>query len=361
MNAQEVRENICRTNHFMFDLYRQCKGDKSITMSPISIMLLMGMIVNGASGETQEEIMRALGVNDLSVQDFNSICKVLERELPLSITNCVDVNSQIKLSDDYIKILDDVYKATVNESPDIDWAILTNSVRFCQNWENAFEEEYTDVKKFYGNAGTENINMMAQRDLYHYMSDKDYSAVDLPYQNMRYRMRFVLPNPGVDIAKITDMLGNEMLEHISSQMDLCKVDLMIPKFRIDTTASLCNAIRALGASSIFDRTKANFSNMSASPLFVSDIRQRAYIDVNEYGTEAYAETRCYMEGSAPNPPQYREVAFIANHPFIYMLIDERFNAVIFLGQFMGYEADELLDVVPLAAEESGIIRYRVIG
>ena len=133
MNAQEVRENICRTNHFMFDLYRQCKGDKSITMSPISIMLLMGMIVNGASGETQEEIMRVLGVNDLSVQDFNSICKVLVRELPLCISNCVDVNYQIKLSEGYIRILHDVYKATVNESPDIDWAILTNSVRFCQN------------------------------------------------------------------------------------------------------------------------------------------------------------------------------------------------------------------------------------
>ena len=86
---------------------------------------------------------------------------------------------------------------------------------------------------------------------------------------------------------------------------------------------------------MFDDIKANFSNMSEAPLFVSDIRQKAYVDVNEYGTEAYAETRCCLLGSAPDSPKYREVEFHANRPFIYMLIDECFSAIIFLGQFMG--------------------------
>lgn len=113
-------------------------------------------------------------------------------------------------------------------------------------------------------------------------------------------MRIILSNPNADIAKITDMLGNEMLEYIPSQMDFCEVELKIPKFSIDTDVSLNKAIRTLGASSMFDDIKANFSNMSEAPLFVSDILQKAYVDVNEYGTEAYAETRCYIEQLTTN-------------------------------------------------------------
>ena len=227
------------------------------------------------------------------------------------------------------------YKATITEGLNIDGVTLANSVRFCKKWMNAFDEEYTAVETFYGNASNENVNMMSQHDLFYYMSDKDFSAVDLPYHGGRYCMRIILPNPNIDIAKIIDMLGNEMLEYIPSQMDICEVELKIPKFRIDTDVSLSKAIRTLGASSMFDDIKANFSNMSEAPLFVSDILQKAYVDVNEYGTEAYAGTRCCLLGSAPDSPKYREVEFHANRPFIYMLIDECFNAIIFLGQFMG--------------------------
>ena len=335
MTDQKIRKSISGTTPFLFDLYRQYNGDKSTTMSPISIMLLMSILANGASGETKKEIMRALGVSGLCVQDLNAICRTLIRELPLSISNRIDVYNRIKLSDDFINVMHDTYKATITEGLNIDGVTLVNSVRFCKKWMKAFDEEYTAVETFYGNASNENVNMMSQRDLFYYMSDKDYSAVDLPYRGSRYCMRIILPNPNVDIAKITDMLGNEMLEYIPSQMDLCEVELKIPKFRIDTDVSLSKAIQKFGASSMFDDIKANFSNMSEAPLFVSDIRQKAYVDVNEYGTEAYAETRCCLVGSAPNSSKYREVEFHANRPFIYMLIDECFSAIIFLGQFMG--------------------------
>ena len=335
MTDQEFRKIISETKPFMFDLYRQYNGDKSTTMSPISIMLLMSMLANGASGETKKEIMRTLGVSGLSVQDLNAICKTLIKELPLTISNHIDVFNRIKLSDYFINVMHDTYKATITEGLNIDEVTLTNSIRFCHKWRKTFDEEYTAVETFYGNADNENVNMMSQRGLFYYMSDKDYSVIDLPYRGSRYCMRIILPNPNIDIAKITDMLSNEVLEYIPSQMDICEVELKIPKFRIDTDVSLSKAIRTLGASSMFDDTRSNFSNMSEAPLFVSDIRQKAYVDVNEYGTEAYAETRCCLVGSAPNSPKYREVEFHANRPFIYMLIDECFNAIIFLGQFMG--------------------------
>lgn len=115
MTDQEIRKNISETNPFMFDLYRQYNGDMSTTMSPISIMLLMSILANGASGETKKEIMRALGVSGLSVQDLNAICKTLIRELPLSISNRIDVYNRIKLSDDFINVMHDTYKATITE------------------------------------------------------------------------------------------------------------------------------------------------------------------------------------------------------------------------------------------------------
>ena len=88
---QEFRKIISGTTPFMFDLYRQYNGDKSTTMSPISILLLMSMLANGASGETKKDIMRTLGVSGLSVQELNAICKTLIKELPLTISNHIDV------------------------------------------------------------------------------------------------------------------------------------------------------------------------------------------------------------------------------------------------------------------------------
>ena len=132
MTDQEIRKNISETNPFMFDLYRQYNGDMSTTMSPISIMLLMSILANGASGETKKEIMRALGVSGLSIQDLNAICKTLIRELPLSISNRIDVYNRIKLSDDFINVMHDTYKATITEGLNIDGVTLANSVRFCK-------------------------------------------------------------------------------------------------------------------------------------------------------------------------------------------------------------------------------------
>ena len=115
MTDQKIRKSISGTTPFLFDLYRQYNGDKSTTMSPISIMLLMSILANGASGETKKEIMRALGVSGLCVQDLNAICRTLIRELPLSISNRIDVYNRIKLSDDFINVMHDTYKATITE------------------------------------------------------------------------------------------------------------------------------------------------------------------------------------------------------------------------------------------------------
>lgn len=162
---QVFRKIISETKPFMFDLYRQYNGDKSTTMSPISILLLMSMLANGANGETKKDIMRTLGVSGLSVQDLNAICKTLTKELPLTISNHIDVFNRIKLSYDFINVMHDTYKATITEGLNIDEVTLTNSIRFCHKWRKTFDEEYTAVETFYGNAGNENVNMMSQREV----------------------------------------------------------------------------------------------------------------------------------------------------------------------------------------------------
>lgn len=138
MTDQEIKKSISGTKPFMFDLYRQYNGDKSTTMSPISIMLLMSMLANGASGETKKDIMRTLGVSGLSVQDLNAICKTLIKELPLTISNHIDVFNRIKLSDDFINVMQETYKATITEGLNIDGVTLTNSVRFCKKMDESF-------------------------------------------------------------------------------------------------------------------------------------------------------------------------------------------------------------------------------
>ena len=194
MTDQEFRKIISETKPFMFDLYRQYNGDKSTTMSPISIMLLMSMLANGASGETKKEIMRTLGVSGLSVQDLNAICKTLIKELPLTISNHIDVFNRIKLSDDFINVMHDTYKATITEGLNIDEVTLTNSIRFCHKWRKTFDEEYTAVETFYGNAdkllvrfSIESRSFFVHPPLNNRSTIEDRSADDITLKNVEQR------------------------------------------------------------------------------------------------------------------------------------------------------------------------------
>ena len=118
-------------------------------------------------------------------------------------------------------------------------------------------------------------------------------------------------------------------------MDECIVDLKLPRFTTEMKLSLKDIIAKLGAPSMFDTTRADFSSFANGNVYVSEMLQKAKIEVSEEGTKAAAVTMGMVKLTSIRPDEPRRVDFHCDHPFIYMIQDNYTGAILFMGQFTG--------------------------
>lgn len=368
------RAAVDNTNEFALNLFRTQAGMDSKVVSPVSVAYLMGLLANGASGATQAEIMKALSMDGTSLTTLNETYKGIlntasrhDSQTKVNIANCVAVNKQVTLKDNYKDAMQTLYNANV-ESMDFAspkalakinaWcsrqtegmipkivdqldpaatAVLMNAVYFNGTWANVFDKNDTKTENFRGyTRDIKKVPMMHQEGKFSYTDNKDFAAVTLPYGNGTYSMTVILPAEGKSTTEIVNSLNAKTLEKMRLDMDECVVDLKLPRFSTTTETSLNKPIAALGASSMFHAGKADFSNMSDVPMFVSAMLQKAKIEVSEKGTKAAAVTAAIMTMSV-RPEEPRHVSFHANRPFIYLITERNSNAIFFIGQYTGAE------------------------
>ena len=290
-----------------------------------------------------------------------------DSQTKVNIANCVAVNKQVTLKDNYKDTMQTLYNANV-ESMDFAspkalakinaWcsrqtegmipkivdqldpaatAVLMNAVYFNGTWANVFDKNDTKTENFRGyTRDIKKVPMMHQEGKFSYTDNKDFAAVTLPYGNGTYSMTVILPAEGKSTTEIVNSLNAKTLEKMRLDMDECVVDLKLPRFSTTTETSLNKPIATLGASSMFHAGKADFSNMSDVPMFVSAMLQKAKIEVSEKGTKAAAVTAAIMTMSV-RPEEPRHVSFHANRPFIYLITERNSNAIFFIGQYTGAE------------------------
>ena len=169
---------------------------------------------------------------------------------------------------------------------------------------------------------------------YFFADNQLFSAINLPYGNGAYAMTVLLPHEGKSIDEMMKSLDAEKLAAVSGQMKECVVDLKLPRFTTELELPLNEIVSKLGAPSMFDSGKANFSKLAEGNVFVSKMLQKAKIEVSEEGTKAAAVTAAtvMMTSLQPEP---RRVVFHADHPFVYMITDVRSGSIYFIGQFTG--------------------------
>ena len=212
---------------------------------------------------------------------------------------------------------------------------LMNAIYFKGTWQNKFNAKDTKQENFRGyTRDIQKVEMMHQVKKLFYAENKDFKAVDLPYGNGSYRMLVLLPNEGKNIQEMMKGLDEEKLNQISQNMENCMVNLKLPKFTIEQELPLNAIISDLGAPSMFVAGKANFSHFADGNFFVSKMLQKAKIEVNEQGTKAAAVTAAVML-TAMAPEETRNVEFIADHPFVYMIQDSQSGGILFMGQYCG--------------------------
>ena len=180
------------------------------------------------------------------------------------------------------------------------------------------------------------MRMMWQKHEFHYGSiDGLCSALCLPYGNEAYRMVILLPVEGKTIGDVKDKLDQDTWNTLTSNMYKINIDVKIPSFETSTDLlRLKSALIEMGIRDAFSAGSADFSNMTANKVFISDVLHKARIKVDEQGSEAAAVTVIEMKNYAAGP-EFKTPEFHADHPFIYAIKEVSSGAIFFIGQYTG--------------------------
>lgn len=213
--------------------------------------------------------------------------------------------------------------------------VLTNAVYFKGKWATPFDKKATKNEPFTVKPGTAPaVPMMRKTLLAGFGKTADASVLELAYEaqspERRLSMVVVLPAQVDGLAQVEQRLAAGQLKAYVDALEPARVDVALPRFKMTAELELSATLSALGMPLAFDEKKADFSGITrAEPLYISQVRHKAFVEVNEEGTEAAAATGVVMTTrSAPAPPQ----VFRADHPFVFLIRDVATGTVLFMGR-----------------------------
>lgn len=371
-------EMVNSSNEFAFNLFRTAQDEvKSQVLSPLSITFALGMLNNGAAGETLQQINKVLGFSDTGADGINDFCyKMLQRAPNLDpltkvlIANTIYMNKPYELMPDFVQKANTFYNAEPETRNFYDgktrdvinkWgadhteqmikevlkeeefdptsvSYLLNAIYFKGTWAKKFDKAET-VNEPFNHAGDGKDlftpPMMHQRAKFDYTETDAYQALRLPYGNGSFAMTVLLPK--TDSRAVPQVPTAEMWEQLNQRMHSTQVDVKLPRFESDTDINLRPIMIELGMPDAFDLERADFSRFcvwSVERIYIYLMKQVAKIKLDEEGTEAAAVTVIDMkDGCDPSADVYQ--TFHANHPFLYIISEQKTGAIFFIGQFTG--------------------------
>ena len=367
--AEGERKLIESNNDFAFNLFREARIDTSCVLSPLSITYALGMLNNGADGQTLKEINQTLGFGEAGADAINTFCQkmlkeanTLDPETKALIANTIFVNEGLgyRLQEGFIDKANGFYNAQPQnrdfadgETMDVinQWAsdhtegmipkvldkdtfkpiavsYLLNALYFKGMWSSPFKKEMTTNESFGGGKEVPMMHKMGQD--FQYAENDLYQAIRLPYGNGAYEMTVFLPREGKTIGDVLDTLNGSNWQFDSWPTE---VDLKLPRFETDTNQNLVKTMSDLGMPTAFGEY-ADFPHFCNAPVYISNMFQVAKIKLDEEGTEAAAVTVIQMdETGIPSPPEPKP--FHANRPFLYTISEQSTGAIFFIGQYTG--------------------------
>ena len=350
-------------NELVFDLYEtlSAKNEGNLFFSPYSISAALAMTYGGARGETAEQMDQVLhfGGQDATHPAFSYLRKMLnniqeKRHVQLSVANALWPQKDYAFLPDYLALTKTFYGSEIHPvdyradsegarqmingwveeqtndkiqdligegllSP-LTRLVLANAIYFKGDWASQFKKENTRPSPFTLADGTKvDVPMMSQTGDFKLARTETLQALELPYEGGDLSMLILLPNPGEDLALQwpADLEFNEM-----------EVMVQLPKFKLESSFSLADTLTALGMPLAFSN-QADFSGMDGNKdLFIGAVVHKAFVEVNEEGTEAAAATAVVMKRWSM-PPQ-----FIADHPFLFLIRENSTGTILFIGRVM---------------------------
>ena len=351
-----------------FNILKFMPDDKNYMVSPFSLKMAMSLAANGADGTTKDEILTAFGIDNLD--SYNTAAKeLIERyegtsSVKLNVANSIWLNKDvagkdIKFTDEYKKLVSEYYKGTASEEdskniamkinswvekktnnkiknllPEGDakfLSVLVNTIYFKGEWAEQFEEYATKEEDFTDRNGkVEKTDFMHKTERYRFYEDENMKMVRVPYKVGKTAMYLVLPT-NEDKMDIATALDN---------MNSYKVRLSFPKFKTEYSLSFKEILKHIGIEKAFEKWEAEFDEVmfkgvkEGENVYVDDVLQKTFIEVDENGTEAAAATAVIMNKATSIGPGMEEIKeFKADRPFIYFIRDDVTHEVLFIGEY----------------------------
>ena len=340
---------------------------ENTVVSPFTVYGALGMLANGASGETRREIVDAVGFDDIDA--VNSYYMTLASALPkadrktdIRFASSVWLHPELPLKENYLQTLATYYNTeshALSDDPaqsvkEINkWAsektggkissflkTLNNDVRtalytatyFKGKWAEVFKKENTAMEDFHKEDGSflKKTAMMNKDDVVNWYHHDKWDAIDLDYGNSTYRMTVVLPAEGTGIRECLDALSPADLTSGSACfLHERKLDIKLPKFIIaPQTRDLIGVLGRMGIHRAFDPGRAEFPEMSQTGIFFDTFHQSTMINVDEEGTEASSVAGGSGAILSPGPAQG---CFYADRPFIFLIRERSTGTILFAG------------------------------
>ena len=344
--TDEEQALVRPVNDLGFNLFRKVGTNENILLSPLGMTYALGLINNGAVGETRTQINRVLGCDDKGADKVNSFCRKMLTEAPridrltqMEITNEFYSPKIFPLKPVFTKVAKDSYDTQFKESES---ALLTftlvNTINFKGIWTDKFQKDNTEDEVFKGEDGKEQmVPMMYQTNQFYYTEDDLCQTLCLPYSNEAYQMIVLLPKEGKTVQEVAQSLTADNWEKMYDQMRKIRVEVKLPRFESKSEVDLTGIMSTLMPNA-FSMGKADFPNLFDLKSCIGMIEQLGHIKVDETGTEATVAT--ILQGRITGldlipPPQ--AIPFHATHPFLYFIREWSTGAIFFIGQYTGTE------------------------
>jgi len=365
------QELIESGNQFGLKLFKEINatdGDQNIFISPLSISMALGMTYNGANNETKDAMHSALEYSNLSVQEINESYKSiidllysLDPQVAMKLANAIWANQNLTFIPEFIQANQDYFYAEVanvdfgdpattdlinnwvNNSTDgkidkilyepldpITAMVLANAIYFKGDWARQFDPELTYSAQFTNASGSQtNCMMMSTGDTLSYFENDLFQAVDLPYGNGDYSMSIFLPKQGKDVEDVIANLSSANYDSWINSFQTTQLELRMPKFKVEYEITLNDVLSSLGMGIAFT-TQADFTNMHApGGLFISLVKHKSFVEVNEEGTEAAAVTVVVIELSSIQG-NYMTI----DRPFFFVIRENKTQIILFMGKIV---------------------------
>lgn len=374
-------------NAFTLNFFQSLNGkmkNRSIVCSPLSITYVLSMVNDGATGTTEQELEQTLGFHKGGIQAVNDYCKNLIDNLPhvdekvqLNIANAIFVNDKYQLKKQFQQDMANYYDAKAEaldfSSPSTldrinGWcdektrgmiptilervdprtvSYLLNAIYFKAEWASMFEKNETREEVFTTPDGETRVPLMHQNVYMNYLRNDQYAAVSIPYGNGQWMMTVMLPEDGKTTDDVISSLAasgwsTDFLKNPLREARRYAVDLKLPRFETafdtDDAGGLIELLMGMGIRRAFDGNSAEIPNMCENgDLYISMMKQKAKIKVNEEGSEAAAVTIAELNflSAVTDTQEPPKATFHANRPFVYLIHEQSSGVILFVGKFMG--------------------------